>query len=78
MANSNLTAIYFIGNPLLHTVLIKNGSNESLNMDYGSWTENWMPFNNPSIQYVCVDENQLLQKKLQLSHVKKHLWKAVF
>ncbi|MCU4189566.1 T9SS type A sorting domain-containing protein [Flavobacterium sp. HXWNR29] len=58
MANSNLTAIYFIGNPLLHTVLIKNGSNESLNMDYGSWTENWMPFNNPSIQYVCVDENQ--------------------
>lgn len=58
MANSNLTALYFIGNPLLHTVLIKNGSNESLNMDYGSWTENWMPFNNPSIQYVCVDENQ--------------------
>ncbi|MAZ73659.1 MAG: hypothetical protein CMC70_11000 [Flavobacteriaceae bacterium] len=57
--NINLTALYIAGNPLLETVFIKNGSDESLNMGAGSWSENWGFGNNPSLQYVCADEFQV-------------------
>ncbi|MCZ4319198.1 T9SS type A sorting domain-containing protein [Aequorivita viscosa] len=57
-SNVNLTALYIAGNPLLETVFIKNGSDESANMGSGSWMENWFPSNNPSLQYVCADNFQ--------------------
>ncbi len=60
-ANVNLTALYIANNPLLETVFIKNGSDESLNMDSGSWMENWLPANNPSLQYVCADDFQVVE-----------------
>ena len=56
--NVNLTALYIAGNPLLETVFIKNGSDESANMGSGSWMENWAFGNNPSLTYVCADEFQ--------------------
>ena len=59
--NTNLTALYIAGNPLLETVYIKNGSDESLNMDEGSWMENWAWGNNPNLQYVCADEFQTVE-----------------
>ncbi len=59
--NTHLTALYIAQNPLLETVFIKNGSDESANMDEGSWMENWGFGNNPNLQYVCADEFQVLQ-----------------
>ena len=56
--NINLTALYIATNSELETVFIKNGSDESLNMDSGSWLENWLSGNNPSLQYVCADDFQ--------------------
>jgi len=60
-ANVNLTALYISNNPLLETVFIKNGSDESSNMGSGSWLENWLPANNPSLQYVCADDFQITE-----------------
>uniref|UniRef100_UPI00404A923C DUF7619 domain-containing protein n=3 Tax=Flavobacterium sp. TaxID=239 RepID=UPI00404A923C len=57
-SNYNLTAIGFVGNPL-ETINIKNGSDESLNVDSGSWWENWSEFNSPNLIYVCADEFQV-------------------
>ncbi|RDK88672.1 T9SS type A sorting domain-containing protein [Marinirhabdus gelatinilytica] len=57
--NVNLTALYIAGNSLLETVFIKNGSDESSNMGPGSWLENWLFGNNPSLLYVCADEFQV-------------------
>lgn len=56
--NINLTALYIANNSELETVFIKNGSDESSNMGPGSWMENWLSTNNPSLQYVCADEFQ--------------------
>ncbi len=58
-SNVNLTALYISRNLLLETVFIKNGSDESSNMDSGSWMENWLTSNNPNLQYVCADEFQI-------------------
>lgn len=58
--NTHLTALYIAGNELLETVLIKNGSDESANMDEGSWAENWFFSNHPSLRYVCADEFQMV------------------
>lgn len=60
-SNVNLTALYIAGNPLLETVFIKNGSDESSNMGSGSWMENWAFGNNPSLTYVCADEFQITE-----------------
>lgn len=57
-SNVSLTSLYIAVNPLLETVFLKNGSDESSNMDPGSWMENWMSANNPSLQYVCADAFQ--------------------
>ncbi len=57
-SNVNLTSLYIAVNPLLETVFLKNGSDESANMDSGSWMENWLSANNPSLQYVCADDFQ--------------------
>jgi hypothetical protein len=59
-ANINLTALYLVNNPSLSTVFIKNGSDESLNMDAGSWSENWFLGNSPGLTYVCADQSQIL------------------
>ncbi|WP_127846316.1 T9SS type A sorting domain-containing protein [Psychroflexus aestuariivivens] len=59
--NSNLESLFIAGNPLLETVFIKNGSDESINMDGGSWLENWGFGNNPSLQYVCADADQVAE-----------------
>jgi len=60
LSNSpNLTQLYIVNNPLLETVFIKNGADESSNMDSGSWLENWIQSNNPSLQYVCADDFQV-------------------
>lgn len=59
--NINLTALYIAGNPLLETVFIKNGSDESSNMGAGSWSENWAFGNNPNLLYVCADEFQVVE-----------------
>lgn len=59
--NTNLTALYLVNNPLLETVFIKNGSDESSNMDQGSWLENWILGNNPSLAYVCADDFQTVE-----------------
>ncbi len=59
--NINLTALYIASNPDLETVFIKNGSDESSNMDEGSWMENWGFGNNPSLQYVCADDFQTVE-----------------
>ena len=60
-SNVNLTSLYIAVNPLLETVFLKNGSDESSNMDPGSWMENWLSANNPSLQYVCADEFQVTE-----------------
>ncbi|WP_299209016.1 T9SS type A sorting domain-containing protein [uncultured Dokdonia sp.] len=58
--NSNLTALFIAGNQFLENVFIKNGSDESSgDIDFGSWTENWFLGNNPSLAYVCADQNQV-------------------
>ena len=59
--NSNLTYFRCVNNPLMVTVFLKNGSDESVNMDSGSWLENWLSSNNPSLQYVCADEFQVTE-----------------
>lgn len=60
-SNVNLTSLYIAVNPLLETVFLKNGSDESANMDPGSWMENWLSANNPSLQYVCADAFQITE-----------------
>lgn len=57
--NANLLSLSIAGNPLLETVFIKNGSDESTNVGSGSWLENWAFGNNPSLQYVCADADQV-------------------
>lgn len=59
-ANTSLTALYIVNNPALSTVFIKNGSDESLNMDAGSWSENWFSGNSPGLTYVCADQDQVV------------------
>ncbi|MEM6515491.1 MAG: T9SS type A sorting domain-containing protein [Bacteroidota bacterium] len=59
--NINLTSLFIAGNNLLETVFIKNGSDESSEMGSGSWLENWLSGNNPSLSFVCADENQVLE-----------------
>ena len=56
--NPNLTYFRCVDNALMETVFIKNGSDESANMGSGSWMENWLSTNNPSLQYVCADDFQ--------------------
>lgn len=51
--NSNLTTIYCSDNQFLETVFIKNGKFET-SMSFS---------NNPSLNYVCADENQIIQVK---------------
>ncbi|MFC4634313.1 T9SS type A sorting domain-containing protein [Dokdonia ponticola] len=58
-ANTNLIGLSFINNQALETVFIKNGSDESANIDSGSWLENWLLGNNPSLTYVCADADQV-------------------
>lgn len=60
-SNVNLTSLYIAVNPMLETVFLKNGSDESSNLDPGSWMENWLSANNPSLQYVCADEFQVTE-----------------
>lgn len=57
-SNYNLTALWFVSNPL-ETINIKNGSDESSNIDSGSWWETWSEFNSPNLIYVCADEFQV-------------------
>lgn len=60
--NHNLTALYIATNTLLETVYIKNGSDESSgNIGGGSWLENWLLGNNPSLVYVCADADQVVE-----------------
>ncbi len=59
--NTNLTSLYITNNLNLETVFIKNGSDESSNMGAGSWMENWAFGNNPSLQYVCADDFQVVE-----------------
>jgi uncharacterized repeat protein (TIGR01451 family) len=58
--NPNLQSLSFTS-MFLETVFIKNGADESLNMDSGSWLENWLPNNNPSLQFVCADSFQVAE-----------------
>ncbi|WP_339889360.1 T9SS type A sorting domain-containing protein [uncultured Flavobacterium sp.] len=58
-SNLILTSLYFPFNPQLQTVFIKNGSDESLNIGSGSWLENFLSTNNPSLVYICADQNQV-------------------
>ena len=57
--NFNLTSLYFVFNLQLQSVFIKNGSDESTNIDSGSWMENFFSNNNPNLTYVCADQNQI-------------------
>ncbi len=57
--NINLTALILTNNLNLTTVFLKNGSDESSNMGAGSWLENWLDSNNPSLEYICADDNQI-------------------
>ncbi len=57
--NINLTELIITNNPNLATVFIKNGSDESSNMGSGSWLENWLDSNNPSLEYICADDFQI-------------------
>ncbi|MEP0265733.1 T9SS type A sorting domain-containing protein [Dokdonia sp.] len=59
--NFNLTSLAIAGNQFLETVFIKNGSDESEDIDAGSWQENWDFGNNPNLVYVCADEDQVAQ-----------------
>jgi hypothetical protein len=58
-SNLILTSLYFPFNPQLQTVFIKNGSDESSNIGSGSWLENFLSTNNPSLTYICADQNQV-------------------
>ncbi len=60
-SNISLTYLSFIGNDELETVFIKNGSDESTNIDPGSWSENWAFQNNAALLYVCADEFQAIE-----------------
>ena len=54
--NTNLKSLYIYGNELV-TLFLKNGSNESSEMDAGSW---WESLNgNPTLQYICADDNEI-------------------
>mgnify|MGYP000016100029 CR=1 FL=1 len=57
--NSNLTELILTNNLNLTTVFLKNGSDESSNMGTGSWLENWIDSNNPSLEYICADDFQI-------------------
>jgi uncharacterized repeat protein (TIGR01451 family) len=57
--NINLLDLSIASNQFLKTVFIKNNSDESTNIDSGSWLENWIISNNPSLEYVCADANQV-------------------
>jgi uncharacterized repeat protein (TIGR01451 family) len=59
--NVNLLDLSIASNQFLETVFIKNGSDESTNIDSGSWSENWGFGNNPSLQYVCADADQVAE-----------------
>lgn len=59
--NINLTSLSIAGNQFLETVFIKNGSDESEDIDAGSWQENWDFGNNPNLIYVCADQDQVAQ-----------------
>ena len=58
-SNFNLTNLYFPFNLQLQTVFIKNGIDESTNTGTGSWLENFLSTNNPSLAYICADQNQV-------------------
>ena len=58
--NLNLKGLYVAVN-LLSTVFIKNGIDESQLIDSGSWMENWFLNNNPNLQYICADDNQIAE-----------------
>lgn len=60
-SNTSLTALYFAGSPLLETVYLKNGSDESSNLDAGSWLENFIINNNPNLIFVCADQFQVAE-----------------
>lgn len=57
--NFHLTSLYFAFNSLLETVFIKNGSDESSNLNSNDWSGNFLSVNNPSLTLVCVDQNQI-------------------
>jgi len=57
--NSNLQRLSITFNQLLETVYIKNGADESANMDSANWMQNWLSNTNPSLQYVCADNFQV-------------------
>ena len=59
--NVNLLDLSIASNQFLETVFIKNGSDESTNIDSGSWLENWIIDNNPSLEYVCADADQVTE-----------------
>lgn len=59
--NIHLKALYIYGCQNLQTLFLRNGSDESTNVDSGSWLENWA--NLPSLLYVCVDENEVIPLK---------------
>ncbi len=59
--NVNLTLLSIAGNQFLENVFIKNGSDESTNIDSGSWQENWDFGNNPNLAYVCADADQVAE-----------------
>jgi len=59
--NFNLTSLQIANNFSLETVFIKNGSDESTNIDSGSWSENWGFGNNPNLEYVCADAFQVTE-----------------
>lgn len=57
----NLTSLSIFGNQLLETVFIKNGADESTNVNPGSWLEMWSPSNHPALEYVCADGFQVAE-----------------
>jgi hypothetical protein len=59
--NSNLESLFISGNLALETVFLKNGSDESTNMDSDLWENNWSIASNPNLQYVCADEFQVAE-----------------
>jgi len=54
--NTSLKALYIYGCQNLESLFMHNGSDESTNVDSGSWMENWV--NCPNLSYICVDENE--------------------
>ena len=57
----NLTSLSLFGNQLLETVFIKNGADESTNVNPGNWLEMWSPSNHPALEYVCADDFQVTE-----------------